>query len=203
MKTIKWRLGSPVVLLAVSFAADAAMYKCTDAHGKVTFSDKACQEQRQEVVKERAIPPSTEPKPRPEGSTFPQIERIRPLAGGRKITRSSPLAQAYLRFADAVKRCDRNELLNSLSSRFTRAIGAAAESDAELREGCRGLALFLHDDFNEATEVIEGDTGKIQWLSVETTRDRSGTQTSRWEHTEEFVRENGVWKVSGKPARAQ
>jgi hypothetical protein len=54
--------------------------------------------------------------------------------------------------------------------------------------------MFLPRDFKDATEAIEGDKGKIQWLSVETTTDSSGTTTMKSEQTEDFVREDGVWK---------
>ncbi len=42
-----------VGLLTVSLPVSAAMYKCTDTEGNVTFMDKPCQEQKQEILKER------------------------------------------------------------------------------------------------------------------------------------------------------
>jgi hypothetical protein len=197
MKYVIWFVGFPVAFLAMTLSANAAMYKCTDADGNVSFSDKACPEERQEILKERTTsrPPETNPaesKSALEGDAFPTIERIESLAGGKKVTSSSPLAKAYTRFLNAVKRCDRKEMMKHVSSKMAQ--GMSSATDKEFKDGCRGLEMFLPRDFKNATEVIEGDRGKIQWLSVKTTTDSSGTMTMKSEQTEDFVRENGVWK---------
>ncbi len=181
-----------IIMALAPSGASAAMYKCTDADGNVSFSDKACPEERQEVLKERTTSRPPETKPALEGDAFPTIERIKPLAGGKKVTSSSPLAKAYTKFLNAVKRCDRKEMMKRVSSKMAQ--GMSSATDKEFKNGCRGLEMFLHRDFKDATEAIEGDKGKIQWLSVETTTDSSGTTTMKSEQTEDFVREDGVWK---------
>jgi len=191
--------GFLVVLLTISPSASAAMYKCTDAEGNVSFSDKACPSDRQEVLKKRTTSNqpddgSVESNPDSEGSGFPKIERIKPLAGGKKVTSSSPLAKAYMGFLNAVKRCDSNEMMEHVSSKMAQEMKLS--EGKEFKAGCRALQMFLPEDFTDATEVIEGDRGKIQWLSIETTTGSSGTQTMKSEQTADFIRENGVWKYS-------
>ncbi len=181
-----------IIMALAPSGASAAMYKCTDADGNVSFSDKACPEERQEVLKERTTSRPPETKPALEGDAFPTIERIKPLAGGKKVTSSSPLAKTYTKFLNAVKRCDRKEMMKHVSSKMAQ--GMSSATDKEFKNGCRGLEMFLPRDFKDATEAIEGDRGKIQWLSVETTTDSSGTTTMKSEQTEDFVREDGVWK---------
>ena len=95
-------------------------------------------------------------------------------------------------FLNAVKRCDSNEMMNHVSSKMAQEMKLS--KGKEFKAGCRALEMFLPEDFTDATEVIEGDKGKIQWLSIETTTDSSGTQTMKSEQTAEFVKENGVWK---------
>jgi hypothetical protein len=198
MKYSTFVIGFAVVFLALSPSANAAMYKCTDAAGNVTFSDKACPAQQQEVLKGRKTSKSpetdpAEPKSDSEKNPFPTLERIKALAGGKKVTGSSPLAKAYMGFLHAVKRCDRKEMMKNVSAKMAQELSAA--TDTEFKQGCRALAMLLPGDFKDATEVIDGDRGKIQWLSVQTTTDSAGTQTMRSEQTEDFVRENGVWKL--------
>ena len=47
MKSILWILGFPIAFLTMTLLAIAAMYKCTDADGNMSFSDKACPKERQ------------------------------------------------------------------------------------------------------------------------------------------------------------
>jgi len=197
MKYIIWLIGFLVVFLTVSLSTNAAMYKCTDANGDVSFSDKACPTQQQEVLKKRtpSISPETdsgESLPPTEGSAFGKIERIKPLPGGKKVTSSSPLAKVYMKFLGAVKRCNRKEMMKHASSTTVQGISSA--TNEEFKNGCRGFKMLLPRDFKDATEVIEGDKGKIQWLSVKTKTDGSTTETMKSEQTLGFVRENGVWK---------
>ena len=197
MKYIIWRIGFLVVFLTVSLSANAAMYKCTDAKGNVSFSDKACPTQKQEVLKKRTTSNSpqfdpAETKPDLESNAFPEIERIKPLAGGKKVTSSSPLGKAYMKFLNAVKRCNRKEMMKHVSSKMAQEMSSA--TNKEFKDGCRAIKMFLPGDLKDATEVIEGDKGKIQWLSVKTITDASGTQTMKSEQIGDFVRENGVWK---------
>ena len=197
MKYIIWRIGFLVVFLTVSLSANAAMYKCTDAKGNVSFSDKACPTQKQEVLKKRTTSNSPETdsgeslQPA-EGGAFGKIERIKPLPGGKKVTSSSPLAKVYMKFLSAVRRCNRKEMMKHTSSKTAQ--GMSSATNQELKNGCRGFKMLLPKNFKDATEVIEGDRGKIQWLSVKTTTDGSTTETMKSEQTHGFVRENGVWK---------
>ena len=197
MKYVMSLFGLPVAFLVMVLSANAAMYKCTDTDGNVSFSDRACPEERQEVLEERttSIPSRSGPiesEPTSKGEVLTSIERIKPLAGGKKVTSSSPLARVFTKFRNAVERCDRDEMMKHVSSKMAREMDSA--SDKEFKAGCLGLAIFLPKDFKDATEVIEGDKGKIQWLSVETSTDSSGTMTMKSEQTEDFVKEDGVWK---------
>jgi hypothetical protein len=135
---------------------------------------------------------SGESLPPIESSAFGKIERIKPLPGGKKVPSSSPLAKVYMKFLSAVKRCNRKEMMKHVSSKS--ALEMSSATNKELRNGCRGFKMLLPRDFKDATEVIEGDSGKIQWLSVKTTTDGSTTETMKSEQTLSFVRENGVWK---------
>lgn len=70
-------------------------------------------------------------------------------------------------------------------------------SKSELWKGCLALRMLLPSNFDDATEVINGDKGTIQWLTVESTTDASGTRTMKSEQTGDFVKEDGVWKFAG------
>lgn len=48
-----------VCFLMISLSSNAAMYKCTDAKGNVSFTDQPCKEQKQEVLKDREQEKST------------------------------------------------------------------------------------------------------------------------------------------------
>ena len=191
MKCIIWL----VAFLFMPAAANAAMFKCTDAEGDVSFSDKPCPEQNQEVLKHTSATPSASTSattPEPSSIAQPEITPIEALTGGKKVTGASPLAKAYTAFRAAARQCDRDEMMRHVSSKM--AEGLSAATNREFKDGCKALKLFLHSDFKDATEVIDGNRGTIQWLTVETTTDDSGTMSMKSEQSERFVKENGVWK---------
>ncbi|WLQ13397.1 DUF4124 domain-containing protein [Hahella aquimaris] len=49
-----------VVFLLLSGMAEAGIYKCTDASGNMTFSDRPCPGQKQEQIKKDAAPVATD-----------------------------------------------------------------------------------------------------------------------------------------------
>jgi len=55
--------------------------------------------------------------------------------------------------------------------------------------------FFPPPDFKDATEVIEGNKGTIQWLTVESRKDGKETTTMRSEQSLKFVKENGEWQL--------
>jgi hypothetical protein len=183
-------------LLFIFQSADAAMFKCTDADGNISFSDKPCPEQKQEQIKERiySSPPvdSSDSLPGSDADEFFTISPIEAQAGGKKVTNSSPLAKAYMGFRNAIKRCDRDTMMKFVSRKMAENIGFT--SNLEFKEACKLLDMLLHTDFKDATEVINGDKGTIQWLTIETSTDSSGTSTMKSERSENFVKEDGVWK---------
>ena len=185
--------GTTLVLL--SSPVTAAVYKCTDANGVVSFSDRPCGGQQQEVMRDRSYRVTEElDLPAQDDPQF-QIDPIEPLAGGKKVSRSSPLARVYLQFVSAVKRCDRDEMAKHVASAWATDILQA--DDREFNQGCRVLRELMPADFEDATEVIDGDSGTIQWLSVESSTDATGTSTMKFETTGHFVKEDGEWKFNG------
>jgi hypothetical protein len=184
-------------IMLTSLSAHAAMYKCTEADGNVSFSDKHCPGEKQEALREPAAPspPPDADDTEPDAGIFTGPDAITPLAGGRKVTSSSPLAWVYTSYLGALKRCDRDEAMKYVSSRMAAEMAAASESGYS-KEECLLLLKLLPKDFENATEVIEGDRGTIHWLTVETTTDGAMTSSMKLEQPEEFVREGGVWKLS-------
>lgn len=188
-------------LLSVSLPVSAAMYKCTDTDGSITFKDKPCDGQAQELLKKKTFS-----KPRPEpanlkpiktksSETSSRFEPIKPLPGGKKVTSSSPLGRTYMKFLHALNHCDRDRMMQYSSGSM--AEGMKTANNLEFKTGCRLLQDFMPSNLDDATEVIEGNSGKIQWLSVKSNTDSSGlTEKFTSEHTEEFVKEGGVWKLS-------
>ena len=69
--------------LTISLSASAAMYKCTDTKGNVSFSDKACPTDRQEVLKKRT------PSNQPDGVQSNPSQSAR-AAGSRSLSQSNP-----------------------------------------------------------------------------------------------------------------
>jgi hypothetical protein len=198
--------------MIMSAPAAAAMYKCTDAEGNVGFSDKPCPGQKQEALEERSAPVSasspdaadaavpdsdaaeTQPAAETGAGVLPDIEPIRALVGGTRVTGASPLGKVYASYLGALRQCNRNEMMKHVSSGMAAEMSASPEP--EFREGCRLLLMLLPQDFTDATEVIRGDRGTIQWLSIETKDAGSGTSTMKFEQSQDFVMENGAWKLS-------
>jgi hypothetical protein len=188
--------------LAMCNGANAAMYRCTDAAGKTSFSDKPCPTGNQELLKERHYsPPKKEP---PANSTLqksgaPGIAPIKPLAGGRKVSRSSPLAKAYRSVLGVFERCDRAELKEFTSKNKkenTQPFDIDSVSESDLIEHCEQFGMiFPQPDFKDATEVIDGNHGSIQWLTVENREDGNDATTMRAEQTLKFVKQNGEWQL--------
>ena len=198
-----FRLGTALlrILLGLTIAggAHAAMYRCTDAAGNTSFSDKPCPTMEQKVMKERRYPA---PKKKSPGDvSLPEIsgsgiEPIKPLPGGRKVRRNSPLAKAYRNAVALMKRCDRSELQAFAKNpeKESPATDLDSLSESELKEQCVQFGMiFPRADFKDATEVINGDKGTIQWLTVETTREGGETSTMRSEQTVNFIKKGGVW----------
>lgn len=186
-----------IVFFTMPLSANATMYKCTDVSGNVSFSDTPCPTEKQEILKKRShSTPSdtktTETMPEVNNDIFPQLEPIRPLAGGKKVTSSSPLGKAYMKFINALKRCDLDTMMKIVSNKMAKAMSSATGN--ECKDGCKLLRMLMPQDLKHATEVIDGNNGKIQWLTVKSTTDASGTRTMKSEQTEEFIKEDGVWK---------
>jgi hypothetical protein len=101
------------------------------------------------------------------------------------------LGKAYLAFLRTLKSCDRASVTNVVSRKMRQSLNAAYDKDAaQAREECRMLAMFLPGNLKDASEVINGSRGTIQWLTVKT--DANGTMKS--ETTQDFVNEGGVWR---------
>jgi len=185
-----------VGILVISSPANATMYKCTDVDGSITFKDKPCESQAQEVLKEKSYTRPGTPASNSfdsSSSTLTPLEPIKRMSDGKKVSNSSPLARVYMKFLVSLKRCNRTEMSRYVSRKMVE--GMKTTSDTEFRNGCRVLVDLLPKDFDDATELIEGDKGKIQWMSVESTTDSSGMTTKfTSEHTEKFVKEDGSWK---------
>ncbi|MCZ6712099.1 MAG: hypothetical protein O7B25_17170, partial [Gammaproteobacteria bacterium] len=93
-------------------------------------------------------------------------------------------------FLSTLRSCDRASVTKVVSRKMKQSLNAAYDKDAtQAREECRMLAMFLPGDLKDASEVIDGNRGTIQWLTVKT--DANGTMKS--ETTQDFVNEDGVW----------
>lgn len=184
-----------VSALLLASPATAAIYKCTDANGQVSFSDKPCEGEMHEVVPERTYRRSQEPTQFLQAAPAVQLQSIERLQGGERVTGSSPLAQVYMSFIGALRTCNREEMAKFVPAAWAKDL--LEIDDAELSQGCVLLGALLPRDFNDATQVIDGDRGPIQWMSVESTTDSNGTATMTSEMTGHFIKENGVWKFDG------
>ena len=193
-----------IALLAASQPVHAALYKCTADDGSVAFRDRPCRAQKQEILKENTY---SSPKPhnavdRPYAAAalndmedFFTIEPIKALQGGGKSSAGSPLGNAYLGFLRTLNRCDRAGVTKVVSRKMQQSLNAAYDEDAaQAKQECKMLAMLLPGNLNDATEVIDGNRGKIQWLTVETSTDGSGTTTMKSETTQDFVKEGGIWR---------
>jgi hypothetical protein len=179
-------------ILAIPMSANAAMFKCTDADGRVSFSDKPCPEQQQETLKERAVskPPETSPETGDAATT--ETEPIETATGAQLVTNDSPLAVVYMNFLAALKKCDRGEMLKYGSVKIAKDL--ARMSDTDLKNQCAQLKNFMPNDFTGATEVIDGNKGSIQWRNEASSSDESGPSTMKSMYTVNFIQEDGAWK---------
>jgi len=202
-----------IALLAASLPVHAALFKCTADDGSVAFRDTPCRDQNQEILKDSSYAspqPSTKTGggdsslDRPSTAATPAsndmeglftLERIKALEGGKKSSASSPLGKAYMRFLRAMQRCDRASVIKVVSRKTQQKLNAAFDEDAaQARKECKMLSTLLPGNLNDATEVIDGNRGKIQWLTVATNTDGSTTSTMKSETTQDFVKEDGVWR---------
>lgn len=179
-------------ILAIPMSVNAAMFKCTDADGKVTFSDKPCPEQQQETLKELAVPKPPEASPETGDAATTETGPAEPAASAQPVTDDSPLAVVYKNFLAALKKCDRGEMLKYGSVKIVKDL--ARMSDTEIKNQCEQLQNFLPNDFTGATEVIDGDKGSIQWRNEAISAGESGSSTMKSLYTANFTQEDGAWK---------
>ena len=192
-------------ILAIPMSVNAAMFKCTDADGKVTFSDKPCPEQQQETLKELAVPkpPEADPEtgdaattedagPETGDTATAETEAAEPASGPQLVADDSPLAAVYKNFLAALKKCDRGEMLKYGSVKIAKDL--ARMSDTDIKNQCEQLQTFLPTDFTGATEVINGDKGSIEWRNEAGSTGESGSSAVKSLYTANFTRENGAWK---------
>ena len=187
-------------ILAVPIAVNAAMFKCTDANGRVSFSDQPCPDQQQETLKENTVSKPGATTAESEGDAGPAegeasaTEQAPGTAGAEKqeVTNDSPLAIAYMNFLKAMKQCDRGEMLKYGSGKIVTDL--AQTSDADLQKQCELLQNLMPADFTGATQSIEGDKGTIEWRSESISTDEQGPTTLKSLYTVNFSRENGAWK---------
>ena len=178
-----------LLFLILPLSVSAKMYKCTDANGNVSFTDKPCQNQKQEILEKSSTPKPSESKPETENNDFQESKRFKPMPDGTKVTSSSPLGKVYMKFISALNRCDFNEMIKYSSGETIKHMSPSG--DAQSKDICKELQKILAQDLKGATEVIDGDKGKIQWLFVS-----SGANTKvRSVQNENFIRENGAWKI--------
>ena len=179
-------------ILAIPMSVNAAMFKCTDADGKVTFSDKPCPEQQQETLKEPAVSKPPEASPETGDAATTETEPTETATSARPVTGDSPLAVVYMSYLAALKKCDRGEMLKYGSVRIAKDL--ARMSDTEIKNQCEQLQNYLPSDFTGATEVVTGDKGTIQWRNDASSIDEAGTSTVNSLYTVNFTREDGAWK---------
>ena len=185
-------------ILAIPMSVNAAMFKCTDADGKVGFSDKPCPEQQQEVLKEPAVSKPAETNPETGDATATddaattETEPVETATGAQFVTDDSPLAIVYRNFLAALKKCDRGEMLKYGSVKIAKDL--ARMTDTDLKNQCAQLQNFMPKDFTGATEVIDGNKGTIQWGNKASSIDESGPSTMKSIYTVNFTQEDGAWK---------
>jgi hypothetical protein len=135
-----------VGIIAMSSPVHAARFKCMDADGNISFSDKPCPGQKQEALKEPSVS-AAEPEvdaAAPVGAAdvggMPEIEPLTRLAVGTKVTSSSPLAKVYTAYIEAVRRCDRAEMMKHMSSAMAAEMTAAPDSEFTPSGPCASAA---------------------------------------------------------------
>ncbi|MFQ5471117.1 MAG: hypothetical protein ACE5EH_12610 [Gammaproteobacteria bacterium] len=171
------------------------MHRCW----QVIFTDNYCPEGAQIVEKDKKVLKSVKSvtkKPDWFKEMLPHVERVKPLPGGQKVTSSSLLANAYRTYYRAISRCDRKKLTElELNKIADSADSVTRLSNAELRNVCKFAKETLPaPEFENATEVINGNKGRIQWITVK--KNQKGTL--ELEDNVYFRKENGIWKGGKK-----